>query len=795
MSYDDEFIDRVEDTDTILNQINNNKENKIFLSSKRGVGKSTLVTRLIRNLNRPIVINCEGSSVDRDNNVIDGNYISLIVESILKKIDFGKYPTLSIEQFYTKRDKPEWLTNSLVSIYNSYEKGNTLKKSVICLSVSSFVDKHNLSKNTSCENYRDHTIFYNEYIKYIMDTEGSNIILYIDNMENIDEKSKTFLFDEICKNNNDAIFIFEYTINDVLDTNFIKWREDTKAYLHMLRPLDSEDSYKAINAIKSNIIDQVPYYKIKEYYEKECDGNLLLLSSYVVNNAVIACDPIYELLCSFDKSYIYMLAIIILNTGEIKKEVLRFLLEQSSIIIDCDDAIKELIKNKIVALRDNQIICNSSVIESWNANEGRVKKYMVSAYPIIEKFYINQINNSVKPVSAETIQVLMNIYKRMDFGQFETFFTDNENRLVDYISPSIICSYLNDYINYLKEDIIFHQSLLKRIVIFSFNYNVFKFCLKFIDILEKTNKYQRQETIIFCDMYKINCYQYLERYKEAIKICEEKISNYPSERDKFRFSLLHIGCLRAINNIEGCKEIFNLIDGMSNIEEYPEYGIELRLKETYLSRGEAVSFAKKSVDFYENKDLNIELIKSKITYSFLCAVTTDIDEAIKQLKQVESLLDNKTMFSTPINLNNSSINMLKGNYGEDTINLLQKARLNTESPFDKLLINVMLLICYFECNNNEKEENNTLELIEFALPQENDKHLLALVYYNLYLYYNKKGDQKNANNYLRHAKINDEHNDTVAYKIQNKVNESTHNLFLIDWCIGFTFFWNVDYLE
>ena len=65
--------------------------------------------------------------------------------------------------------------------------------------------------------------------------------------------------------------------------------------------------------------------------------------------------------------------------------------------------------------------------------------------------------------------------------------------------------------------------------------------------------------------------------------------------------------------------------------------------------------------------------------------------------------------------------------------------------------------------------------------------------YNLYLYYKKIGNEKLSHEYRTIAEKTCKHNRTVEHHLRGTKDTNTPNLFHIDWCIGFTFFWNVDY--
>ena len=119
------------------------------------------------------------------------------------------------------------------------------------------------------------------------------------------------------------------------------------------------------------------------------------------------------------------------------------------------------------------------------------------------------------------------------------------------------------------------------------------------------------------------------------------------------------------------------------------------------------------------------------------------------------------------------------------------AELTINGSFDLLLTLSMKLINQYE-TTHACVDKILLKQIESLLVNETDQHLICLTAYNLYLYFEKIGNSKEAMKYRCLATDTQKHNITVAFRLAKQVNPRTPNLFLTDWCVGFTFFWNVD---
>lgn len=190
--------------------------------------------------------------------------------------------------------------------------------------------------------------------------------------------------------------------------------------------------------------------------------------------------------------------------------------------------------------------------------------------------------------------------------------------------------------------------------------------------------------------------------------------------------------------------------------------------------------------------MEMQEIKSGITCSFLLAVTGDLKEAYRELLYFEEMAAPSHLFQNVFELNKASILLLQSMYGAEVESLLKKSELSTNSPFDRLLILTMQLINYTACASWELAHSLSSR-IELLLECESDRHLIAMVSYDLYRFYEKVGKVESSKKYRKIAENNAIWNNTVRNKLDGTINVRNSNLFLNEWVIGFTFFWNIDY--
>lgn len=505
-------------------------------------------------------------------------------------------------------------------------------------------------------------------------------------------------------------------------------------------------------------------------------------------------DPTYEKLSLIDTNAKYILAIIIMHGGEIDSYLLHEIVKLSSaevLVFDYDKQINKLFEYDII--EQNGIyysLIHATMNDAWHNHKKELNRFNLLAYKNCCTYYTNILERNFGNINnvEEALLFLIKVYSEYDPEKIVTVIDKMNSIVSERIRPEKIFQYFLIFLDYVKDNKSEYSLALYKMMFFCFNHGLFEQCLYIIQQLRSIES-EKQKFILL--VYEINCFEYLELHKKSISLCEEYLCCENDNHKKYIFYLLLMGCYRSLNKMDKVNMCVEAIQALPDFTEKYEYGIFLRLSEIYMKRAEALPYVKKSVQFYKGKNEFLEN-KSRITYSFLLAVTDDLDKAEEQLNIcIES--DKATHYwDSILCLNKASILILREKYGNEVDSLLKKAELSTNSNFDLLLILTLQLINNYEIKNNSLN-NYVLTRIVRLLDQESDKHLIALVSYDLYLYYTKIQEHDLAKEYYQVAQETCQYNSTVKFHLNHKKNPNTPNLFRIDWCIGFTFFWNVDY--
>ena len=644
-----------------------------------------------------------------------------------------------------------------------------------------------------------------EYIKYIL--KNQKVYVCIDNLQNIDLYSLNLLTEWVTIAAGNSFFMLEYTINKengttpLLEFTKLFQNLDLDVQLLPLNGLDLENALEALKKVHPDLKDNQRFFdEFKIYFLHHSNGNMqkLLDFTFQYNAESIlkkSYDPTYEKIYMLSPNSKYILSVIVMHGGEIEKNLLRHIILSalSPMVLDYEKQIQDLLYKYELLTDENDIflIRHASITDAWRNHSQELKKYDLLAYKNCSAYY-GQVADSNSFGAKENVEqallFLLRVHSQYGPEQIIKVVEKMKYIVSERIRPENIFEYYLIFLNYIQGKEAEYANSLYEMMLFCFHHGLFKNCLFLIQKLEEIPS-EEKNIIVF--IYKVNCIEYLELHEDAIRLCEERLKEKTGEHEAYICYLLLMGCHRSLNNMEQVLHCVKRIKGIPEYAKYDEYGIFLRVSEIYMERKRAIPFVKESILHYKGKSKILEA-KSRITYSFLLAVTNDLETAKTELEAVETLDKQTHYWDSIISLNKASILLLQQKFGQEVTALLKKAELSTNSSFDLLLILTLQLL-----NNLESGERDNdaylLKRISRLLSHESDKHLIALVSYDLYLYFSKTGYPDKAEEYLAIAEKTQDYNHTVHCHLHHKSDPGTPNLFVTDWCIGFTFFWNVDY--
>ena len=804
----EKIVDRDIEKNKIRDLFHNNQYNVFFVYSKTGVGKSSLTDELSYTFSKSKtcvnIKNIQKNNSYKDN---EGEFISTIFNYFVK--DMHKNKNVSKKrtfEYFLKKNK-SIKKRTLEKLINSIDC-NSIKKTTLFGVIRHFINKIFKIFDFNEDSYfnlvdRDALIIAYNYIIYVLNF--GDIFWSIDNFQNIDSYSKQLLREIISLQPKTNITIIEYTIaNDSdytklieLDSNFRQI--GINCTLFELPNIDSSKIDEILDTIDVNIMHEYTFfYDAKQFYLEKSDGNLYKLIQYKItyNKNQDYSDPIMKKIVSLTPDQKYILYIIALSGGQIHKMQLDNIINRSKsiIIVNYNEQYSKL-KNDthIIQEKDNFVsFSHASILDVLNKYSNLKNPQALLAYRNLLEYHSVKMKSDMVDYNHkfESVNLILNLTYKYDPKEIIQNLKNIIPYLYEKISPSSLMKYIDKYIEFIKNDFDKKQDDLYFIIKFCFDYCLYKECLYIINII-KSRSYNYSRYIV--NVYEMNALEYLENHSTVIERCEDLIKQDISDYEKYLYYLLLIGSYRSINLVDKSIHYANEIKKISGYQTYKEYGIYLRLTETYMEREEALFYLEKSIEHFIKFNDIFNEIKSRITFSFLLAVTQDIKKARTELEIAIKKSKNNNFFNFNIVflINKSALELLDNKYGLSVESKLQQAEISTSSPYDKLLIISLRLINAVESNYESIIPSLILKIDELT-QYESDKHLLALVMYNLFLYYSMLEDEKNKNKYYKFAKRYSSYNTTVKFKLSNKINNKTPTLFNTKWVVGFTFFWNVD---
>lgn len=804
------IIDRKKEQKIILDEIAIREADLTIIYSESGVGKSALTARIGRTLQGMQSVVATSPPENKNSNCIEGAFLSNIFNAVVRTMQRQKkeYPKCTLEYYLSHNKSAVVKKKALEKMFDGIESSD------ISQSVGWSFSKYVLTRIFKLYDYdpsamltlrdRDSMLIASDYVKYVLNELP--ILLVVDNIQNIDPYSMQLMIDWVLVHQSSSYFLWEYTISDLNDTSlmdFVKYLKDysLKVKLVKLPHLQTEDALHAVELVHPQAAEQVNFLSsAKRFYEANSGGSMQKLLDFSLrfqDHIPIPelYDPTFDRIQCAKSESKYILSIIILHGGRIIDTHLRGILENSvdPIVLDLDLVLQTMEFTDLLILQKSNAyqLSHAQIGDSWNEHKPALRRFDLLAQRNCILYYEQILESMFTSIEKkeDAVLFLMKAYAKVAPEKMEGLVQQLSTIIFDRLKPEQVWNYLSEFLDCIQGNEALYVPSLHQIVRFCFDHNLYKNCLY---VLERLSVVPEEGNSDFCLIYRINCMEYLESHDKAIKLCLQCLTRSTTQKNRYYYLLLLMGCYRSLNKINDVLDCVKQITEIPDYDSYLEYGYFLRLSEIYMSRAKALPYVYQSVQFFQARGMDVQEIKSGITYSFLLAVVGDLSDAYQILNHYAEKAAPLHLFANVFELNKASILLLQKLYGQEVEMLLKKAELATTSPFDNLLILTMQLINYTECSNEDMVKS-LIPRIKSLLEHEKDKHLIALVTYDLYYYYTLKDDISQAQQYHYQAKMASSENETVRFLLQEKTNPATPNLFRTRWCIGFTFFWNIDY--
>lgn len=797
----DNFVDRDIEKDEIIKEIYDDNSSKIhIIYSKTAIGKSALTTKILNNIQKFSCIRVSTSPENNSSNSTEWLYIDLIFKKIyeyFKKSDDLNFETYCRKDELINKQINEILLNKFLEREGKSRFLSPLIYYIIsrCLKINEFNIDNILSENTEIS--RRIKI---KYIQYILSNQ--KIVLCIDNIQNIDKSSLKYLIDWVNETKKMChYFLFEYTISDNHKTKNILLLAEQFSNTGVLvkyselNRLPSEYAVDVVNQHFENKPDDFDFnIKVLNYF-RNSDGNIRELLDFTIcfNNLPKGepnpdmTDPTFIHLNELNEKSQYILATIIYNNGIIDERILCEILKID--IKELQNNLSELKQNFFVKYDNGYIyISHASIVDNWQKNIIHFKATDDYVCHIVEKFYLTQLyKNHLDFVPTDMPwQILLQIYAKHNPKEIEKLLNQLYMGAVNNISQVQIWKYLKILIDCTQNRINDLQNLYFRILSMCFDLELYEEGFNCLVLMEKNfSNLENEKLLLHKSMY----YAALDKHNENISLYETSIKKLaPYEKAYINLSLIVLCSYRSLNKNDECLKIHHDLLNNKNIKSKKEYAFFLRLTNIYLSDNVALKYAKKSIEIFREIGDLTQSGKSMITYAKLLSGLGKNNQAINVILKAEKLLQNTCIGQHMIFTNYAAFLLMKGIYDDNVWDLLNKAECSAKVPYDKLAIIVNKLVWCFE---NKKYDRIDL-LISNAkniIPNEPDKHVHILIYYNLYLIFSDMKNKKKAAYYYDLAYEDRNKCDFVKARIDGYINKDMKYRIKHPWHICYLSFW------
>lgn len=826
-----EYIDRddfITKASLFIKKIN--KPAIVLIAANSGIGKHSAVLKLLNYelANNYTAVSMLSYSANEGTSILKNKYFFKIIELIQNNYRHfnDSKSKLSFEKF-VKRNKKIQRQISTAIARATIEDASTsqMTKSGALQLVLKYI--HNRLQISNIENSKkvlsEDTVYSanigREYLKYILCND--DIILDLRSAQYMDQETITNICGALTNTDktSKSVIIMEYdTDGDNAQAEFIHFRtllQNTigiqNVFSYDLQPLNLNDF---INAVSRQLNQDIEIYKswiqkeylelgvksisvaVNEFYRAEKQGKLML-----------GMIPIVEYGDYFNEigpACLCILSILDIHGGRINKSLLKKLYIRMGTALN-DEYLQERIKLMIsqhFILEDDEDIFffNRSVKDVWikylSNTSDKSPGILVAAtkcYDYYENMVKTKKNEKISAHIKEPILILLRIIEFYIPNRIINLTTYIQMIAQNFTSPEEawkpISLLLNELSQYGKDYLETYYNIIDLCCDLELYKEALQIWYDIKDIAFNPNEFEcSRANFLFCKVHYL-----ADKHIEVINFTQNMLQKNLNPTSKLYYSIYLIITYRACNQYDKITPVVEYI--YKNKKQFcrlPQYGLFLRISETYKPRVEAIPDVEESVTFFRNFDLNVQAAKSQVSLSFLYTITGDLAKGLSALNEAKCVL--KDSYQYIICNNEAAIRLFYSKFDTDTENLLKQAVMCSNGIFSNLVIYNNLMILYYETNDNTNLMLR-IDAVKSMISDLIDKHLIAIISYNLSLFL-ERINREESQKYLEMAYANSEHDTALKARLFSLAPQNACEKFVLQkpWHVTMLTFWETDFM-
>jgi len=813
-SIQDKYIDRDAERDDILRRINEADKSSIHIVyAATAIGKSTLSSKILDSVDIPNIVKIRLTTPPENSGSHHQEWLVFndLFETVIRVSEDIQNTILSFRD-YLQND--EIVRSKVLDGLLGGDSSNSSATRLLFF-------KSWLSKMLSRNEYNPTSIILDDSIRSQMIKKAylnyafqrQRFLVIIDNLQNVDNSSLRALI-EILRNSTTKkhFILFEYTLTqDTEKMNLERTVEFIRASSQelniestLLQPLPRNYVVDVVNHSNVNKPNSFSFnMDLLKFYDEQAKGNLKQVVEFAANyektrqNAEhnrLSDETLESILSVGNEKALYILSLVIHYKGVLSIRTLNKLEGYFSDHYDYAVLFEILINARLIKADTTAELRldHASIIDSWkNAKNPLLESIDTVVCSVLEQYYQEAVSAGIQEVGELPWLALTELYKVRYPEKIPSMMEHLRVGVLKNVSPQTAWDFLSAFINATQDNLPAYLSTYYEILNICFEFELYDEGYRCVQIMERFLIYPEQYRLLFHKMMYLSA---LDRHEENIALYNQYAASFPDgSRERLNMFIIAQASYRALNDLEMCRAIHDDIIRDKRYRIYDEYGYFLRIANMYLPKHKAVHYLRKSYYFFLKRELPLQAGKSAISYAHIVSSLGHLRYGQFLIGQAEELLHGVVMGSHMILLNKAVIKLHRGEYNSSVWNYLELAEKSTCVPFDQLAVQIGKLVW---CLQNRKYElcSPIVNAISHLAEREPDKHIVALAYYDLFLYYTAILQPENARYYKERAYKLRQWAPTIRARMEKKFSWDNRFLLKKPWSVAFLEYWTYDLL-